>query len=120
MPTINGGCDHAPPIETPIIPLRSDPVIEEVRPEDYCDVVKRTRKDNLSRGNMGHAMLVQIPGVSGNVAKTLMEGYTSWAEFYTHLQQNPEYLNTIKITTSTGKQQRLSKTVVSKVREYLL
>jgi len=122
--------EPALPSNTPVIPeCVEEPVVsqeqEQESPppptaEDYCHVVKRARKDNLSKDNMGHAMLVQIPGVSGNLAKALMEGYSSWAAFYTHLQQNPGYLDTFKVTTSTGKQQRLSKTVATKLREYLL
>jgi len=113
------------PTNISVIPeFVEEPAQQELPPpqlaEDYCHVVKRARKDNLSKDNMGHAMLVQIPGVSGTLAKALMEEYSSWAAFYTHLQQNPGYLDTFKVTTSTGKQQRLSKTVAAKLREYLL
>jgi ERCC4-type nuclease len=43
--------------------------------KDYCSVVKKVKKDNITEENIGEIMLCQIPGISSVTALTIMEKY---------------------------------------------
>ena len=44
--------------------------------EDYVNVVKRVKRDNINKENINILMLSQIPGISPNIAKSILEKFT--------------------------------------------
>jgi len=49
-------------------------IIEQV-PSNYCSVVKKTKKDNVTPENIGEIILCQIPGISSVSAITIMKEF---------------------------------------------
>ena len=45
------------------------------QPDNYSSVIKRAKKSNITTDNISEIMLSQIPGVSVNVAQTIMTEY---------------------------------------------
>jgi len=86
---------------------------------DYCKVVKKVKKENVVKENIGQIMLSQIPGISSNTAIAILKDYESITEFILKLRENPNILNEIT-TESKGKKRKLSKTVINKIKEFLI
>lgn len=87
---------------------------------EYANVVKKTKKDNITKENIGHIMLCQIPGISANVSKSLMDGHVDFRSFLDALKENPDILNDKVIETSNGKTRKIAKTIIDNVKNYLL
>lgn len=87
---------------------------------EYCDVVKRTKKDNITPENIGVIMLSQVPGVSPAVAKALLDGGNKTLfEFVEECRENPAFLSGFTFEQS-GKQRKLTRTVVESIQKYIL
>jgi ERCC4-type nuclease len=87
-------------------------------PENYCTVVKKTKKDNITTNNIGEIMLCQIPGISALSAMTIMKNHSSFQDFLECLWTDPSFLDNIYIETQ-GKKRKLSKNIVSNIKQYL-
>lgn len=87
---------------------------------EYANVVKKTKKDNITKENIGHIMLCQIPGISANVSKSLMDGHVDFRSFLDALKENPDILNDKVIETSNGKTRKIAKTIIDNIKNYLL
>jgi ERCC4-type nuclease len=88
--------------------------------QEYCDVVKRTKKDNITPENIGVIMLSQVPGVSPAVAKALLDGGNKTLfELVEECRKNPSFLSEFAFEQS-GKQRKLTRTAVDGIEKYLL
>lgn len=92
----------------------------DVNPSDliipeYCSVVKKTKKDNLTPSNMGETILCQIPSISSVSAIAIMQKYKSIARLIRELQTDPNCLNDIRANS-----RKLSKTVIKNIKLFLL
>ena len=61
----------------------------ETQPSNYCNLVKKVKKDNITPGNIGEIILSQIPGVSSVTAIAIMSKFTSFYNLIESLQKNP-------------------------------
>jgi ERCC4-type nuclease len=95
-----------------------EPVIE-TQPSNYCSVVKKVKKDNVTMENMGEIILCQIPGVSSVSAVAIMKHFRSISHLIESLKTDANCLDTITCDNS-GKARKVSKTMVKNIREYLL
>lgn len=87
---------------------------------NYTDVVKRTKKDNITRDNIGIIMLSQIPGISPTTARHLLKnGEKSIFNFVNDCNTDPNYLSSIEFE-SNGKIRKLSRTSIDSIEKYLL
>ena len=48
---------------------------QQAQSKDYCSVIKKVKKDNITEENIGEIMLCQIPGISSVTALTIMEKF---------------------------------------------
>ena len=87
---------------------------------NYVDVVKKTKKDNITKGNIGNIMLCQIPGISSTISKVILKDFETFREFLDTLNENPDFLNKLVITSSNGKTRKISKTIIENIKNYLL
>jgi len=96
--------------------------VEKTLPDnnDYADVCKRVKKNNITLDNIGTIMLMQIPGVSCEAAKTIMSVHKNIKNLIEVLDKNPNALETITQQTKTGKERKLNKTVKSNIYNYLV
>ena len=83
---------------------------------DYCSLVKREKKANITSENIGPLMLSQIPGISAGVARTILDG-KSLPEWIVGARQDPTVFDTLR--EKTHNKRRLSKTVINNLKEYL-
>ncbi len=91
------------------------PVVSE---QDYCSVVRKVKKDNVTPQNIGEIVLCQIPGISSSNAIALMKNYGSFKMFYETIKEKPELLEGLTIETN-GKQRKISKTIINNIKTYL-
>lgn len=90
-----------------------------VDPQKYCEVVKRTKKENLTPENMGEVILCQIPGISSVSAIAIMKEFKTIANLITAVEKDPTCMDKL-ICETNGKARKISKAVVQNVKNYLL
>lgn len=76
--------------------------VEETKEENpekkYCQVVKKVKKENITRENIGEILLCQVPGISSQTAIAIMNHCNhSFLQFLEILKANPEILANISI-----------------------
>jgi len=87
--------------------------------KNYCTVVKKVKKDNITPENIGEIILCQIPGISSTTATVIMKKFNSFSHLMDELKTNPNCLDNIVIE-SKGKIRKVSKSCIESVRAYLL
>jgi ERCC4-type nuclease len=88
-------------------------------PKNYCTVIKKNKKENITKENIGEIMLCQIPGISSTIAIAIMKNYRSFRELVNDVNTNPACLNNLCTTDKNGKQRKISKSVISTIIEFL-
>ena len=86
---------------------------------NYCSVVKKVKKDNVTPENIGEIILCQIPGISSITAMAIMSNFTSFYDLIQNLQTNPQCIDNLTVT-SNGKVRKISKTSIENIKQYLL
>lgn len=95
-------------------------VSSEVQPSsaNYCTVVKKVKKDNVTPENIGEIILCQIPGISSVTAISIMKQYGTFSKLIDEIRTNPGSLENI-LCENGGKSRKISKTCVKNVIAYL-
>ena len=88
-------------------------------PKNYADVVKRTKKNNITKDNIGEIMLSQIPKISSATAKVLMNEYKTFPQLIAAISENDETLNNLKIINKKGKARKVNKTAIQNLIKFL-
>jgi ERCC4-type nuclease len=91
----------------------------QLLPNNYCSVVKKVKKDNVTPENIGEIILCQIPGISSVTAVAIMKHFNSFLHLITELQNNPNCLENIVIENN-GKMRKINKTSVQNITQFLL
>lgn len=99
-------------------PIVADVSGNELSAINYCDVVKKVKKDNVVKENIGQIMLSQIPGVSSTSAIAILKDFENFSQFMKKISEETEFLNDIT-TESKGKRRKISKNTIKKIIEYL-
>lgn len=93
----------------------SDPIPNQ-NPENYCTVVKKVKKENVTKENMGEILLCQIPGISAQTAMAIMAHTNhSFLQLLEILKTDPKSLENIKIN-----KKKISKSAIEKMIHFLL
>ena len=87
--------------------------------KDYCSVIKKVKKDNITKDNIGEIMLCNIPGVSSTISIAILAQYKTLPNLIAHIQEDESCLNNIMTTDSNGKSRKISKTAISTIIQYL-
>jgi len=90
----------------------------QISSANYCTVVKKVKKDNITPENIGHIILCQIPGISSVTAMAIMKQYGTFYNLIDEIRTNPTSLENI-VCHNDGKSRKISKTCVKNVIEYL-
>jgi len=85
---------------------------------NYCTVVKKVKKDNVTPENIGEIVLCQIPGISSVTAMAIMKQYGTFSNLIDEIRNNPSSLENI-VCENSGKARKISKACVKNVIEYL-
>lgn len=96
-------------------------MVEEPNAEEknYCSVIKRVKKDNITANNIGEIMLCQIPGVSPASALTIMAKYKTLPNLIKAIQEDEKCLNNLANIDSNGKSRKISKTTIATIIDFL-
>ena len=86
---------------------------------NYSNIIKTSKKANVTRENIGEIMLAQIPGLSIIVAQELMKEYKTLVGLINALNQDPSCLDKFSIIYKNGPR-KVSKNVVKSIKEFLL
>lgn len=98
-------------------PIESETVMEKT--ENYCTVVKKVKKDNITVENIGEILLCQIPGISSVTAIAIMREHKTFPQLMKAMTENPNVLDTLCIETN-GKLRKINKTTIENIKKYLL
>ena len=88
-------------------------------PPKYEEAIKIQKKDNVTRENIGHIMLCQIPGVSNTTASAIMKEYGNISELVHRINADECELQKLTYTSSNGKSRKISKSVCEKIIVFL-
>lgn len=95
-------------------------------PEEYCTVVKKVKKNNITSQSIGSIMLCQIPGISSTIATAIMNSPVvnrSFSELLRLLAlPDVSVIENIVITSGseTKKNRKVGKSIVHKMQELLI
>ena len=92
--------------------------LQNEEPKNYCNFVKKTKKDNITPENIGEIILSQIPGISNVSACAIMNKFQSLPNLIDNLRNDPLCLNDI-VCISKGKTRKLGKNVVENIFKFL-
>ena len=85
--------------------------------EEYVNVIKTSKKANITRENINIIMLMQVPNVSNQSATAIINKYKTVKNLILALENDGECIDSLKLETSNRK---ISKNVVQNIKEYLL
>jgi ERCC4-type nuclease len=103
--------DNATTVENTIV----EPTEENV---NYCNFVKKVKKDNITPENIGEIMLCQIPGISSVTAIAVMKQYKTIPNLIEEVKKTPTGIDTVMCETK-GKFRKISKSCAENIRKYL-
>lgn len=87
-------------------------------PNNYCSVVKKNKKENITPENIGEILLCQIPGISSVTAISIMKQFQNFPDLLEQLQNNPKVLDNIQYE-SNGKFRKINKPCIENIKKYL-
>ena len=86
----------------------------------YSDTVKCVKKLNVTNENISEIMLAQIPNVSINIARKILEKYKNIKTFIKNLEENPNLLDDFKTESKEGKFRKLNRNTINNIYHYLI
>ena len=92
---------------------------KDAEKDNYCSVIKKTKKDNITPENMGEIMLSQIPGISSVTACAIMARYVSIPELINSLKDNPRVLLDITYVNGKGQTRKINKSSAETIIKFL-
>ena len=95
------------------------PDIKEPKEKDYCSVIKKIKKENITTDNIGEIMLCQIPGVSSASALAILSQFKTLPNLIKNIQEDETCLNNVCTTDSSGKSRKISKTAIATIIKFL-
>lgn len=99
-------------------PPQTETTASPITAANYCSVVKKVKKDNVTPENIGEIILCQIPGVSSVTAVAVMREYKTFSNLIDQVRLHPQSLENI-VCESKGKQRKISKACVQSIVAYL-
>ena len=88
--------------------------------ENYCEVLKQPKKNNITRENIGEIMLSNIPGVSSKTAITIMKEYKNIKNLIKQLGEDEKILDNVRIMSDNGLTRKISKTAVENIKKFII
>ena len=92
---------------------------KEATEKDYCSVIKKVKKDNITPDNIGEIMLCQIPGISSASALAILSQFKTLPNLIKSIQTDETCLNQICTTDPNGKTRKISKTAIATIIRFL-
>lgn len=87
---------------------------------NYCNVVKKVKKDNITPENIGEIMLCQIPSISSVSAIAIMTQFKTIQNLISSIKTDPICLNSITYMNAKGQTRKIGKNVITNIIKFLL
>ena len=87
--------------------------------KDYCTVVKKVKKDNITIENIGEIMLCQIPGISSSSALAILAQFKTMPNLIKSIAADEACLNNVCTIDANGKSRKISKTAIATIIKFL-
>tara|TARA_E500000178_G_C17022147_1_gene756161 strand:+ start:744 stop:1457 length:714 start_codon:yes stop_codon:yes gene_type:complete len=87
--------------------------------KEYSEILKCSKKSKITKDNINEIMLSQIPNISSNIAKILIEKFITIENLICKLRENPDTLNDIRVITKNSNR-KISKNVIKTLKDYLI
>ena len=87
--------------------------------KNYCSVVKKVKKENITKENIGEILLCQIQNVSSTTAIAVMSHFKNFAELVISIGNDEQCLKNISYTNAKGQTRKITKTAIQNIIEYL-
>jgi ERCC4-type nuclease len=94
--------------------------VDETVPKNYINVIKKTKKDNITINNIDEIMLSQIPGVSSAIAIVIMNKFDTLQNLLNKLNEDSTCLQNLTYTNSKNQIRKLNKTSTENIVKFLL
>ena len=83
--------------------------------QEYSSVLKCAKKNQITKDNIGEIMLSQIPGISHQSSKAIMQNYKTIETLINSIKNDDTCLDNIKVNN-----RKISKTCVKNIKHFLL
>ena len=87
--------------------------------DNYCSVVKKVKKENITPDNIGEILLSQIPSISSVSAKAVMMQFKTFPNLILKINENDACLKNITYINVKNQTRKISKLVISNIIKYL-
>lgn len=87
--------------------------------KDYCFVVKKVKKDNITPNNIGEILLSQIPGISSVSALAIMATFKTLPNLIMRIKEDISCLHGVTYTNSKNQPRKLNKTIIANIIKFL-
>jgi len=88
--------------------------------KDYCAVIKKVKKENVTPGNIGEIMLCQIPSISSVTALAILTEFKTLPNLIESIKKDGACLKNLTYTTPAGQTRKISKACIDNVIKYLV
>ena len=107
-----------------VVPTVADAVTDntienENLEKDYCFVVKKVKKDNITPNNIGEILLSQIPGISSVSALAIMATFKTLPNLIMRIKEDISCLHGVTYTNSKNQPRKLNKTIIANIIKFL-
>jgi hypothetical protein len=95
--------------------------VEEIKEEvsNYCKVIKKVKKENITKDNIGEIMLCQIPGISSVSAIAIMKEFKTFQNLILKVNESTDCLKNISYINCKGDTRKINKTVITNIVKFL-
>ena len=97
-----------------------DFTLQEMSHKNYISVVKKTKKENITKDNIDEIMLSQIPGISSTTAICIINKYKSITNLIHALSNDENCLKDICYKTSKGADRKINKDTGKIIKSFLI
>jgi len=95
-------------------------IIQENNIPNYCSVIKKAKKENITPDNIGEIMISQIPGISSVTAISIMKQFKTIPNLISCIEQDPTCLSNITYETANGQTRKINKACVDILYKFLM
>jgi ERCC4-type nuclease len=85
---------------------------------DYSQVIKSSKKANITKENILEIMLMQIPNISKSIAYLVSKEFKTLKNLIENIEKNPNCLDNLKYEGDNKR--KISKTAISNIKKFLL
>ena len=87
--------------------------------QSYCSVIKKKKSDNITPGNFGEIVLIQIPGISSLTAIAIMKEYKTINNLINAIKENKDVLLNFTYENDKKQKRKLNKTILKNITDFL-